>query len=116
MPLAYMNQLNHDTFFMRFALPAPDFKMGLPCGKHVFLCAGALPLCVAQKFIMHLNRIHFVRSTQVYGAQVLLIVELRVMGWACRASTRLQGPALPVARLPLCRCLAIGTGLSHGLH
>jgi hypothetical protein len=21
--------------------------MGLPCGKNVFLCAGALPLCVA---------------------------------------------------------------------
>jgi hypothetical protein len=44
LPLAYTNQLNHDTFFMRFALPSPDFKMGLPCGKHVFLCAGVLAL------------------------------------------------------------------------
>jgi hypothetical protein len=40
LPLAQKQQLNHDTFFMRFALPSPDFKMGLPCGKHVFLCAG----------------------------------------------------------------------------
>lgn len=40
LPLAVKQQLNHDTFFMRFALPSPEFKLGLPCGKHVFLCAG----------------------------------------------------------------------------
>jgi hypothetical protein len=40
LPLAVKQQLNHDTFFMRFALPGQDWAMGLPCGKHVFLCAG----------------------------------------------------------------------------
>jgi hypothetical protein len=40
LPLALKQQLNHDTFFMRFALPGNDWTMGLPCGKHVFLCAG----------------------------------------------------------------------------
>lgn len=39
LPLAEKKQLNHDTFFMRFELPSPQHKLGLPCGKHVFLCA-----------------------------------------------------------------------------
>eukprot|EP00878_Enallax_costatus_P043356 GHUV01051302.1.p1 GENE.GHUV01051302.1~~GHUV01051302.1.p1 ORF type:complete len:190 (-),score=42.63 GHUV01051302.1:93-662(-) len=40
LPLAEKRQLNHDTFFMRFELPSPKHQLGLPCGKHVFLCAG----------------------------------------------------------------------------
>lgn len=42
LPLAQKQQLNHDTFFLRYALPTPEFKLGLPCGKHVFLCAGGV--------------------------------------------------------------------------
>jgi nitrate reductase (NAD(P)H) len=41
LPLAVKQQLTHDTFFMRFALPNPQCRLGLPCGKHVFMCAGA---------------------------------------------------------------------------
>ena len=40
LPLAEKRQLNHDTFLMRFELPSPKHQLGLPCGKHVFLCAG----------------------------------------------------------------------------
>ncbi|KAF8063693.1 hypothetical protein HT031_003548 [Scenedesmus sp. PABB004] len=39
LPLALKARLNHDTYFMRFALPTPAHTLGLPCGKHVFLCA-----------------------------------------------------------------------------
>ncbi|KAF6254264.1 cytochrome b5-like heme/steroid binding domain-containing protein [Scenedesmus sp. NREL 46B-D3] len=39
LPLAVKRRLNHDTYFMRFALPSPRHLLGLPCGKHVFLCA-----------------------------------------------------------------------------
>jgi cytochrome-b5 reductase len=41
LPLAVKQRLNHDTYFMRFALPSARHLLGLPCGKHVFLCAGA---------------------------------------------------------------------------
>lgn len=40
LPLVQKQQLNHDTFFMRFGLPSPEHRLGLPCGKHVFLYAG----------------------------------------------------------------------------
>lgn len=40
MPLVQRRQLSHDTLFLRFALPSPAHRLGLPCGKHVFLCAG----------------------------------------------------------------------------
>lgn len=51
LPLAQKQQLNHDTFFLRFALPTPEFKLGLPCGKHVFLCAGNL-VCHALHWLL----------------------------------------------------------------
>ena len=32
-------ELNRNTRIFRFALPSPDHKLGLPCGKHVFVYA-----------------------------------------------------------------------------
>lgn len=40
LPLESSQRLNHDTYLMRFALPSPAHRVGLPCGKHVFLFAG----------------------------------------------------------------------------
>ena len=32
--LAARTDVTHDTVLLRFALPAPDMRLGLPCGKH----------------------------------------------------------------------------------
>ena len=38
-------ELNHNTLLLRFALPSPDQKLGLPVGQHMYLYAGLhLPL------------------------------------------------------------------------
>ncbi|KIZ01847.1 cytochrome b5 reductase 2 [Monoraphidium neglectum] len=39
LPLESSQRLSHDTYLMRFALPSPQHRVGLPCGKHVFLFA-----------------------------------------------------------------------------
>lgn len=39
LPLVQKQQLNQDTFFLRFALASPQTRLGLPCGKHVYLFA-----------------------------------------------------------------------------
>lgn len=39
LPLESSRRLNHDTYLMRFALPSAAHRVGLPCGKHVFLFA-----------------------------------------------------------------------------
>ena len=31
--------LNHNTRLFRFALPSPEHRLGLPCGKHLFVRA-----------------------------------------------------------------------------
>lgn len=62
LPLAQKQRLNHDTFFMRFVLPSPQHQLGLPCGKHVFLCAGAT--CINH------DHVHFeVRHMQLQGSR-----------------------------------------------
>ena len=33
-------ELNHNTLLLRFALPTPDHKLGLPVGQHMYLYAG----------------------------------------------------------------------------
>jgi hypothetical protein len=42
LPLESTQRLNHDTYLMQFALPSAAHRVGLPCGKHVFLFAGAV--------------------------------------------------------------------------
>ncbi|GBF96264.1 nitrate reductase [Raphidocelis subcapitata] len=39
LPLESSTKLSHDTYLMRFSLPSPAHRVGLPCGKHVFLFA-----------------------------------------------------------------------------
>ena len=39
LPLVSKQQLNHDTFLLRYALASPQTRLGLPCGKHVYMFA-----------------------------------------------------------------------------
>ena len=32
-------EISHNTRILRFALPSPEHRLGLPCGKHVFVYA-----------------------------------------------------------------------------
>jgi hypothetical protein len=40
LPLESVRTLNRDTLLLRFALPSAAHRVGLPCGKHVFIFAG----------------------------------------------------------------------------
>jgi NAD(P)H-flavin reductase len=39
LPLVSKQRLNPDTFLLRFALASPQTRLGLPCGKHVYMFA-----------------------------------------------------------------------------
>jgi hypothetical protein len=76
LPLESSQRLSHDTYLMRFALPSPQHRVGLPCGKHVFLFAGEHTLLGACRVIVTFTHlIHFAsnrRETPLERGNTLL--------------------------------------------
>jgi NAD(P)H-flavin reductase len=50
LPLASTERLSHDTYLLRFALPSAAHRVGLPCGKHVFVFADVAGETVARAY------------------------------------------------------------------